>query len=568
MIYLVTKLIAHIAGAAVLGGLIGWYATRRRAERQRRVLVHQLELTETELRKSEQDGDERERRVRELGTEVYGLSKQRRQLEEEVAEASLNALNLDEQVRSQRESLNGLEEKVRTLQSSNVDLSDRNDELSLSVRSARAEADDAKQTIEVLRATVAERETRIHALEETEAQVADLRRQIEEHSEQMASRETTHQRVVEELHRVGELVNEQSDELESQSAELAAVTERLAASEKALDEASDQLREQMAEAERARTTSGESSAELEAVRAELHAARAELQARNGELARLRAESEKQIQLLDEQRVSYTNALASAQSEGVARAEALEAQVSSLKERIAEAEREHRGLREKLEQRQMVIVDLRQQLRSEEGRLETTMQFWNPPAAGSDAGGVALDDGDEPMAEAEADASMHGDPDAEAAADDAAVGEAETTGLAGRLRRVREKLSPRRLGPFAFKRRPEEDTNSLADPVPPSPASEPVRTLAHSTGDTPPADDAVPPGLYIARPAHADDLTQINGIGVKLQTLLNSLGVYRLEQIASFSNDDMAWLDDHMDVFKGRAERDDWRGQAVTLIERE
>lgn len=71
----------------------------------------------------------------------------------------------------------------------------------------------------------------------------------------------------------------------------------------------------------------------------------------------------------------------------------------------------------------------------------------------------------------------------------------------------------------------------------------------------------PAGLLDAAPAAADDLKLIKGIGPALERQLNDLGVYRFDQMAAFSDDDLAWIDANLTAFKGRCFRDDWVGQA-------
>jgi large subunit ribosomal protein L19 len=69
----------------------------------------------------------------------------------------------------------------------------------------------------------------------------------------------------------------------------------------------------------------------------------------------------------------------------------------------------------------------------------------------------------------------------------------------------------------------------------------------------------------ARPkGQPDDLTRINGVGEVLAEKLNKLGIYKFEQIANFSDEDIARVDEVLD-FKGRIEREDWIGQARTLV---
>jgi len=64
---------------------------------------------------------------------------------------------------------------------------------------------------------------------------------------------------------------------------------------------------------------------------------------------------------------------------------------------------------------------------------------------------------------------------------------------------------------------------------------------------------------------ADDLSKINGVGPVLVEKLNGMGIYHFKQIAAFTPDDIAAVDNALS-FKGRIERDDWLGQAKKLME--
>lgn len=76
---------------------------------------------------------------------------------------------------------------------------------------------------------------------------------------------------------------------------------------------------------------------------------------------------------------------------------------------------------------------------------------------------------------------------------------------------------------------------------------------------------VPASLMVVAPEATDDLTRIKGVGAGLARQLNGLGVYKLEQIAGFTEQDLAWVDANLRSFKGRCFRDDWIGQARALI---
>jgi NADH-quinone oxidoreductase subunit E len=66
-----------------------------------------------------------------------------------------------------------------------------------------------------------------------------------------------------------------------------------------------------------------------------------------------------------------------------------------------------------------------------------------------------------------------------------------------------------------------------------------------------------------KPEEPDDLKLISGIGPKLEQVLNGLGVWTYGQIATWSREEIAWVDDYLS-FKGRIGRDDWIGQAAKL----
>jgi predicted flap endonuclease-1-like 5' DNA nuclease len=63
---------------------------------------------------------------------------------------------------------------------------------------------------------------------------------------------------------------------------------------------------------------------------------------------------------------------------------------------------------------------------------------------------------------------------------------------------------------------------------------------------------------------ADDLLQLKGVGPKLNTLLNSLGVSRFDQIAAWAAKEIGIVDGHLGSFKGRIVRDEWVEQAGLL----
>lgn len=63
---------------------------------------------------------------------------------------------------------------------------------------------------------------------------------------------------------------------------------------------------------------------------------------------------------------------------------------------------------------------------------------------------------------------------------------------------------------------------------------------------------------------ADDLTRIKGLGPKLRAMLGDLGVTRFDQIAGWTDADIARIDPHLGAFQGRIVRDNWIEQARYL----
>jgi large subunit ribosomal protein L19 len=63
---------------------------------------------------------------------------------------------------------------------------------------------------------------------------------------------------------------------------------------------------------------------------------------------------------------------------------------------------------------------------------------------------------------------------------------------------------------------------------------------------------------------ADDLTQIKGIDIDLQNRLKHLNCYKIEQIANLSDEDIANIDETLNL-KGAIEKQDWIGQAQRLV---
>ncbi|WP_394689198.1 hypothetical protein [Hoeflea sp.] len=68
---------------------------------------------------------------------------------------------------------------------------------------------------------------------------------------------------------------------------------------------------------------------------------------------------------------------------------------------------------------------------------------------------------------------------------------------------------------------------------------------------------------IEKPDSPDDLKLISGVGPKLEQVLNGLGIWTFAQVANWTAEEIAWVDDYLQ-FKGRIDRDDWISQARAL----
>lgn len=74
----------------------------------------------------------------------------------------------------------------------------------------------------------------------------------------------------------------------------------------------------------------------------------------------------------------------------------------------------------------------------------------------------------------------------------------------------------------------------------------------------------PASLAVARDGKPDNLKLIKGVGPKLEALLHRLGFFHFDQVAAWTAAELAWVDDNLEGFKGRASRDDWVAQAKLL----
>jgi len=92
------------------------------------------------------------------------------------------------------------------------------------------------------------------------------------------------------------------------------------------------------------------------------------------------------------------------------------------------------------------------------------------------------------------------------------------------------------------------------------AAAPTPAAAAGADDHP---GARPAGLAQPRGTGADRLTRIKGIGPVNEKKLNALGIWHFDQVAAWSEHEIAWVGSYL-AFPGRIEREDWVGQAREL----
>ncbi|GGB02332.1 hypothetical protein [Allosediminivita pacifica] len=115
---------------------------------------------------------------------------------------------------------------------------------------------------------------------------------------------------------------------------------------------------------------------------------------------------------------------------------------------------------------------------------------------------------------------------------------------------------------------ESETTGQPAEVGPAPAEEVPGSAATATPEAQAevleGEASRPETLAGPRAGQADDLKQLKGLGPKLEESLNAAGIYHFDQIAAWSADEVAWVEDNVDGVRGRVTRDDWVEQARAL----
>ena len=114
-----------------------------------------------------------------------------------------------------------------------------------------------------------------------------------------------------------------------------------------------------------------------------------------------------------------------------------------------------------------------------------------------------------------------------------------------------------------KAKPEADVTPKPDLPEDEKIAEPTETVEIDEPSDP-GEATKPELLSKPREGGPDDLKQIKGVGPKLEQALHGIGVFHFDQIASWTEDEVAWADQNLVGFKGRVSRDNWVDQARQL----
>jgi predicted flap endonuclease-1-like 5' DNA nuclease len=109
--------------------------------------------------------------------------------------------------------------------------------------------------------------------------------------------------------------------------------------------------------------------------------------------------------------------------------------------------------------------------------------------------------------------------------------------------------------------------------PPAPAPQPAVSPTRAPAPVVPTDgdeplvprgaEVRPMALAAPRNGAPDDLRMIAGVGPRVETTLNSLGIYHFDQISTWTPANIAWVDQYL-RFRGRIVRERWVEQAHAL----
>ena len=110
--------------------------------------------------------------------------------------------------------------------------------------------------------------------------------------------------------------------------------------------------------------------------------------------------------------------------------------------------------------------------------------------------------------------------------------------------------------------PAAGSQSAAPPAAAAPATAGSATAGSANAGSA---NAGPARLAAPRGGKADNLKEIEGVGPAMEKLVNEMGFFHFDQIAGWSEADVAWVDANLKGFKGRVTRDRWVAQARIIV---
>lgn len=113
---------------------------------------------------------------------------------------------------------------------------------------------------------------------------------------------------------------------------------------------------------------------------------------------------------------------------------------------------------------------------------------------------------------------------------------------------------------------EEELRTLKERYSESQGEEDLETSYQQTdvGQSPGTDFASSLGIKTASVHQKDDLKKISGVGPFIEEKLNRLGIYTFDQIAGITPEQAERINQAIEFFPGRIQRDDWVSQARRL----
>ncbi|WP_342075260.1 NADH-quinone oxidoreductase subunit E [Yoonia sp. SS1-5] len=115
------------------------------------------------------------------------------------------------------------------------------------------------------------------------------------------------------------------------------------------------------------------------------------------------------------------------------------------------------------------------------------------------------------------------------------------------------------------KKPAGDTGVTKQQAKATSKAKPVSKSNPAPAEAPVAESA-PETLSAPRGGKGDDLKKISGVGPKLEGVLHDLGFWHFDQIAKWTEAEVAWVDSRL-KFKGRITRDNWMAQAAELAKK-